>query len=78
MWYQLILERKAIAVMSGPPCESWSAARSIQIDDCNIRPLRSRSQPLGLSGFNKSEDAQLAVGNALMRTTLKFNLAAAR
>eukprot|EP00438_Fugacium_kawagutii_P012903 Skav224007 [mRNA] locus=scaffold2932:40630:46101:+ [translate_table: standard] len=54
--------------LCGPPCETWSAARHVQVEGASRapRPLRSRTQPWGVDGLNMRELAQLHTGNQLM------------
>lgn len=58
--------------LMGPPCESWSAARAVQLLDTNgtplpgPRPLRDANQPWGLFGLTAKEIRQVTIGNILM------------
>ena len=54
--------------ISGPPCETWSAARHLELEDAKFapRPLRSNASPWGLSGLSMRELHQLEMGSHLM------------
>ena len=56
--------------LSGPPCETWSAARHLPPPDDTgrrwPRPLRSSQRPWGLDYLTHRELRQLATGSALM------------
>ena len=54
--------------IGGPPCETWSAARHLELPDGRPgpRPLRSRAQPWGLHHLKLRELKQLAMGSKLM------------
>ena len=57
------------ATISGPPCETFSAARHIQPDDPALRwprPLRSHSFPWALSRLTCRELRQVHTGSMLM------------
>ena len=63
------------ASMTGPPCETYSAARHVQPDQCKDhgaslirwpRPLRSPSRPWGLQCLSMKELHQLSIGSTLM------------
>ena len=55
------------AILLGPPCETWSAARLHQLaDQRGPRPLRSRDSPWGLALRTWRELAQLEVGTCLL------------
>ena len=58
--------------ISGPPCETWSAARHLEIEGAKYapRPLRSNVRPWGLSGLSMRELHQLEMGSHLMLNNL--------
>ena len=64
--------------LSGPPCETWSAARHLQppADSCIRwpRPLRSEALPWGLERLTFKELQQLATGSALMLSNIEIEL----
>ena len=59
----------------GPPCETFTIARST--DDGGPRPLRSAGQPQGLPGLTQHEWAQVQIGDKLLRFLLEVLLALA-
>jgi hypothetical protein len=59
--------------LTGPPCETWTAARHIVCDELHgrgPRPLRSSSHAWGLPGLSMRELSQLGVGSSLMLHSL--------
>ena len=64
--------------LSGPPCETWSAARHLQPPvDSKIRwprPLRSEALPWGLELLTFKELQHLATGSALMLSNIEIEL----
>eukprot|EP00435_Cladocopium_sp_Y103_P028906 s1595_g7.t1 len=64
--------------LSGPPCETWSAARHLQPPDHLMarwpRPLRSAERAWGLCFLTHRELRQLATGSALMLSNIKIEL----
>ena len=74
-----IVEAGLVAgTLSGPPCETWSAARHLQPPDgCTARwprPLRSEAQPWGLEFLTYKEVQQLSVGSALMLSNIEIEI----
>eukprot|EP00435_Cladocopium_sp_Y103_P020974 s3999_g5.t1 len=65
-------------VLSGPPCETWSAARHLEPPpDLRTRwprPLRSAARAWGLCYLTHRELQQLATGSALMLSNIKIEL----
>ena len=63
---------RVLAVVLGPPCETWSSARfeTLLNDDGTVRrgprPLRLAEELWGLAQLSARELAQLGVGNALL------------
>ena len=80
--YSLIvsLANKGIfaAVISGPPCETWSAARNLPIDDARgfrgPRPLRDAKAPWGLAHRTQRELRQTQIGSRLMVNSLHLDV----
>eukprot|EP00435_Cladocopium_sp_Y103_P046691 s371_g13.t1 len=67
LWKRLIVARKVIGGHGGPPCETFSLARWIQIADAVFpRPLRTTEQPWGCDERTLREVRQTLVGNILM------------
>ena len=55
--------------LTGPPCETWTAARHLQCDELHgrgPRPLRSCLDAWGLAGLSLHELQQLSTGSHLM------------
>ena len=71
-WILQMREGKVAALLAGPPCETWSAARTRPLQNVKRqpRPLRSRQQPWGLSYLSTREYDQLDLGNQLLRVTI--------
>ena len=75
IWSFLLTTARAgriLALLLGPPCETWSSARFAELfdDEGNPlkgpRPLRSAETCWGLPGLSLSELEQVAVGNCLL------------
>eukprot|EP00435_Cladocopium_sp_Y103_P067591 s210_g30.t1 len=59
--------------LTGPPCETWTAARHIRCENLfgrGPRPLRLCASPWGLPELSKRELTQLSVGTQLMLHSL--------
>ena len=67
LWRSLIHARRVAGGHAGPPCETYSLARWLEIEDSIYpRPLRSCDQPWGLDGRTLRETRQWMMGNILM------------
>ena len=75
LWGFLLTAARAgriLAILLGPPCETWSNARFAQLFDSEgseikgPRPLRSGSDCWGIEGLSFAELAQIDVGNTLL------------
>jgi len=72
LWNQLLDRARSghlLAMLLGPPCETWSAARNQPLPDevrPGPRPVRSASELWGLPLCSLSELLQLSVGNCLL------------
>eukprot|EP00959_Pyramimonas_sp_CCMP1952_P440639 9225451-Pyramimonas_sp.AAC.1 len=78
LWISLLRSGRVAAMIAGPPCETWSAPRHLPIP-ANApggarppRPLRSKDALWGFGHVNARESAQIALGNDLLRTTVRF------
>ena len=73
LFYDAIRSGLLVAVLAGPPCETWSIARQrgLYLDD-GPRPLRSLEQLAGFSLLTIREVRQLCLGNELL--ALPFRL----
>lgn len=74
-----IVEMGLVAgTLSGPPCETWSAARHLPPPEgCPFRwprPLRSADQPWGLELLTYKELKQLSIGSALMLSNIEIEI----
>ena len=79
LWQDLIVLGVVVFVMAGPPCETWSAARFLQLESDGShgpRPLRTTQQLWGLTCLRKSEANSVAIGNALLRAVIRMFYAA--
>ena len=67
------------ASLSGPPCETWSAARNLLLDEAPNRraprPLRTALQPWGVECRSCRELEQTRVGSRLMLNSLHLDTA---
>ena len=61
-----------IGLIMGPPCETWSAARFLELlcGSRGPRPIRSEGDLWGLPDLSKRETEQIEIGNALLRLAL--------
>ena len=67
LWRSLIHARRVAGGHAGPPCETYSLARWLEIEDSIYpRPLQSCEQPWGLDGRTLRETRQWMMGNILM------------
>jgi len=79
LWQDLIALGIVIFVLAGPPCETWSAARYLALSGdgpSGPRPLRSQSRLWGLPILKRAEAQSIAIGNALLRATIRMFFAA--
>lgn len=68
--------------LTGPPCETWSEARFLEIlndagEPCGPKPLRSASRLWGLRGLSAREVKQLQTGTQLMMRSHRIEFATA-
>ena len=80
LWLSSIRSGYVIAMLAGPPCESWSRARGVPINGepaytglvtrCGPRIIRDLHHLWGLDCVTLRELEQLKVGNALLGFTL--------
>lgn len=73
-WRQSIIEGQTLAILGGPPCETWSAARFLEIVKEALakqpRPIRSSQELWGLPDLTPSEQTSIQLGNALLRALI--------
>eukprot|EP00438_Fugacium_kawagutii_P023369 Skav227383 [mRNA] locus=scaffold3148:30474:32282:+ [translate_table: standard] len=64
-------------VITGPPCETWTSARHLELPDkAGPRPIRSAERPWGLNALSNSETRQVAVGSALYARSAQIEVQA--
>ena len=73
-----LAERGLIAgILTGPPCETWSAARHIELENENgPRPLRSAALPWSLTSCTGKEMVQATTGTQLLLNSWNLEVAA--
>ena len=62
------------ADLGGPPCETWSGARHLDLGHRGPRPLRSASMVWGIPHRSMRELRQAATGSRLMLNSLSIDL----
>jgi len=71
-WISAILDHQIVALLGGPPCETWSRARGRQLSPedplqrSGPRVVRTLEEVWGLSSLSLRELAQVTIGNVLM------------
>lgn len=67
-WIGAIHSRWVVAIIGGPPCETWSKARERSVENHAYAPrvLRVPEDPWGLPSLRLKELRQIRVGNDLM------------
>ena len=74
-WRQLIQARRVLGAHGGPPCETYSMARWLDLPgEICPQPLRDQSMPWGRCYLSLRELLQCPVGSILMWETLKLLL----
>ena len=63
------------ADLAGPPCETWSGARHLDLGRRGPRPLRSALMTWGIPHRSCRELQQLATGSRLMLNSIRVDLA---
>eukprot|EP00435_Cladocopium_sp_Y103_P006401 s5384_g2.t1 len=70
-WYWGISRRWVVGFLGGPPCETWSKARGVAIDDHRApRVLRSANELWGFEALSIRELFQVQIGNSLLMFAL--------
>ena len=71
---QMIKAGRILALIAGPPCETWSRARGVCLKDessaSQPRVLRSSQEPWGMIGLSQREHTQCIVGSRLLQFTI--------
>ena len=69
-WLRAIRQRYVVAMIGGPPCETWSQARGQKMDDQpdsnGPRAVRDDKHPWGLPAMGVGELCQVNFGNVLL------------
>ena len=84
LWTDLTLLGVVLAILGGPPCETWSAVRFKQLRDESVslmkgpRPLRSIENLWGLPILSGAGRRQVAIGSALLRAMIQLSTAASK
>eukprot|EP00435_Cladocopium_sp_Y103_P048910 s1337_g14.t1 len=67
-WYDAIDRQYVIGFLGGPPCETWSKARAVQLADAAPGPriVRTATQLWGLDCLRIRELLQILLGNDLL------------
>eukprot|EP00973_Karenia_brevis_P034107 4705291-Karenia_brevis.AAC.1 len=58
-WMDKLYKRCVVAILAGPPCETFSIARYNQIVNCSVRPVRDVNNPWGHKFLTGRERAQV-------------------
>ena len=79
-WTSLIIARAVLALFAGPPCETFSVIRGLELEDGTKGPppLRKLEQLCGLIDVIRKQSDQLITGNTLYCTAIILSAAAAR
>ena len=74
MWIDLIILGVVPFTLGGPPCETWSAARFMELLDGSRgpRPIRSQDSPWGIACLSLREQKQLEIANQLLRAMIRI------
>jgi len=72
-WLEAIKERYVVALLAGPPCETWTAAREhcLTEERRGPRPVRSATELWGFACLRLKELQQVMVGNELLMFVLQ-------
>ena len=71
-WINAIYDKQVVALIGGPPCETWSRARGKPISSLPSgrrscpRVIRTLKETWGMSSLSLRELAQITIGNLLM------------
>ena len=69
-WADFAMNDAVAAVVSGPPCETWTVARYMPGGPA---PLRERAHPWGMPHLTKDRAKQVEVANLLLRFAIRIN-----
>ena len=77
-WIQKIVQGFVIGSFQSPPCETWSVARYMELEQSKgPPPLRSADEPFGLPGLTFKQFKQLEIGSFLLFPSLAMITACA-
>ena len=68
---------RVLAVVAGPPCATWSAARFLELPEGGPRPVRTCEQPWGIDNLVTKERKAVELGSQLLRAAIELLYAAA-
>ena len=71
-WRRAILAGRVLAVVAGPPCATWSAARFLELLEGGPRPVRSCDQPWGIDNLVTKERQAVELGSQLLRAAIQL------
>ena len=74
-WLDVTAKGWVVGLLAGPPCETWSRARSRKLEDAPTggpRPVRSQQQPWALPSLRLKEITQVLFGNTLLTFALEM------
>eukprot|EP00435_Cladocopium_sp_Y103_P073809 s386_g45.t1 len=78
LWLHYICAGHVAGFIAGPPCNTWSRARSVQLTDrLGPRVIRTPDEPWGLSALRIGELQQITIGTILLGFALECLLALA-
>ena len=74
LWMHRMRQRQVLGVHASPPCETYTDARWIELEDGALkpRPLRTWNYPWGLPGLDMAEQSQLRTGSVLFYVAAMF------
>ena len=76
LWSELIVQRKIVGLHCGPPCETYSDARWLELLEQNAkrmpRPLRTLFHPWGLPRRSLKEMRQAHTGTSLLWLSISY------
>ena len=72
-WLTHIMSGHVVAFIGGPPCNTWSKARNIELADCHgPRVVRSPEAPWGLLSLRLGELRQVMLGTLLLGFAFEY------
>lgn len=77
--FRAALEQNILqGILAGPPCETWSEARGVRLEDGSKGPrvVRSNLRPCGILDLTRKEGLQVAFGSLLLSVAIKLMVVA--